>query len=303
MRKLFSLVMAVAFLAVLAADPATACCKKKKPPPPPKCPADSSGTVTGAGGGGATVMFGSNSRGRLLSSNGMTNGATQGCACTVVVKKGLGVAATGVTFPAGYPSFSLTTNPTRAANAQAFVDHYLTKAGKNPANFDVYVFDTAPGQTIPGGINFDLAASFSIPAGSDGSELTQDVITLGMFMYDGDEVGVEPIEGGGADPLTLSEYQNDTTKGSLFKNPVSLDGNGLRMSTESAMRVANDVCINGGFDCDMDHNGLVDPNDLRALTGGAVAGGPVSADCAEPADPVPTEPTVNEPTSVPLRLN
>lgn len=302
MRKFFAIAMAVAFLAVLAADPATACCKKKKPPPPPKCPADSEGTMTSAGGGTASVTFGSSGRGFLLQSNGMTNTPTQGCACTVVVKKGLGVAATGVSFPAGYPGFSLTTNSTRAANAKAFTDHFLTQAGKNPANYDVYVFDTATGQTIPSGIDFDLSVDFSIPIGSNGDELTQDVVTLGFFLYDGDDVELEPVGSTGG-TLTLSEYQSDTRQGSLFKSPVTNGSNGLRMSTEAAMRVANDVCLNGGFDCDMDHNGFVDPNDLRALTGSAVSGGTVSADCAEPADPVPTEPTVNEPTTLPFRSN
>jgi hypothetical protein len=303
MRKFLITALAVLLVSLAFVDTSEACGRKKKKPPPPKCGSDTSGSINSAGGGSANVTFGPKSgTGTTFGSNGMTLAPGQGCSCSVAVKKNLGVSASSVTFPRGYPGFSLSTDPSITANTQAFVSHYLTKAGKNPANYDIYVFQTADGVTIPDGVDFNLTVDYDIPAGSDGSELAQDITTLGLFMYDGGEVFAESNATGG-NPISLDEYTArdfDLTDAAVFKANVQAPGTPLApalLDSDAALALANQVCINGGFNCDLNRDGLVSSDDLRSLTGAAVT----TTTCAEPLphEPVPTEPT--SPTQV-LRL-
>jgi len=300
MRKILITTLAVLLVSLAFVDTSDACGRKKKKPPPPKCGSDTSGDINSAGGGSANVTFGPKSgTGTTFASNGMALPPGQGCSCGVAVKKNIGISANSVSFPRGYPSFSLSTDPNITANAQAFVSHYLSKAGKDPANYDVYVFQTPDGVTIPDGVDFNLSVDFNIPAGSDGSELALDITTLGLFMYDGGEVFAESNTAGG-NPISLAEYTSagfDVTGAAVFKAQVQAPGTPLvsgLLDSDAALTLANQVCLNGGFNCDLNRDGLVGTDDLRALTGAATA---TATAC--PGDPVPTEPT--SPTQV-LRL-
>jgi hypothetical protein len=303
MKSIVKIAAAAVALAFLAVDASEACCRKPKPPPPPKCPSDTGGSTDSVGGGSMQVTFSPLSGGgQTYASNGMPLPQGQRCLCSVAVKKTPGVAATGVTFPAGYPAFAPSGNAARVAGAKAFVDHFLTKAGKNPADFDVFVFETdGNGGSIPGGVDFNLSVQFAIPQGSTGSELTQDITSVGMFLADGDDVQIEPT-GQATRPLTLDEYQADETKGNLLKAKITT-GSGLRMLTPDALTIANQVCLHGGFNCDVNRDGLVDVTDLRLLTGTVdAAAAPSATACPTPADPVPREPTHQIPQHGPVVL-
>lgn len=298
MKKALAVALAAALMTLLSWDTSEACCRKKKPPPPPKCPADSEGSMNSVGGGSASVTFSPKGAGMLFASptGGMQNGASQGCACAIAVKKGLGISASGVTFPSGYPSFSPSNDADHNEDARAFMDRYLRAVGKNPADFDVHLFSTPPGQSVPDSVSFNLTVGFNIPQGSDGSELSQDNTILGMMFYDGRELLVEPNTDGGA-PIDLATYTSsgfNLTSAALFKSKVAAPGSGLRATPVAARQIANGVCINGGFDCDLNRNGLVDTQDLMILVGDQAVTDAVSATCAEPTEPMPTEPKTIE---------
>jgi hypothetical protein len=292
MRKALTILLATTLAVLLAVDTSEACNRKKKKPPKPKCPSDTEGTMNSVGGGSASVTFAPKSGGQLYASPsaGMPLSSGQRCACAVAVKKNLGVSAAGVTFPNSYPGFSASTSNARIASAGQFVSHFLGDAGKNPADYDVYLFETGTGGTVPAGVDFNLEVDFNIPVNSNGSELTQDIVTLAMFLFDGDTAELEP-NGDGDPPIDYATYSArgyDDTDANIFKAGVS-DGSGLRITPTQARQLANGVCLNGGFDCDMNRNGLVDPSDLNYLLGDAAVA--TTTECAKTVPTQPTEPT------------
>lgn len=210
-------------LASFVSTSAEACGKTRRPPKPPTCSASAVGNVSTAANGQATVRFSSGDGLPLASSIGMTLAATEGCLCAVAVRRAPDVDVSGVTFPVTYPSFSLETGTSRAQNAVAFVEHYLTRAGRDPDNYEIVVFTTPTGGTIPSNLDFDIDVDYAIPNGSYGEEIAQDEGVIGFFSYDGDQVVAEPS--GDGSPISFAQYVSpgfDLTEASVFLTTTSI---------------------------------------------------------------------------------